>query len=79
MGILFGRDGPVYSNKNIQTRTKWQVQATPPFSLPIFVTCPVSIAFQEQDTGDAVQVLCEPTYHSIALRTSVSLGIIERR
>ena len=22
----------------------------PPFSLPIFVTCPVSIAFQEQET-----------------------------
>ena len=77
MGILFGHDGPVYSDKNTQTRAKWQVRAMPPFSMPIFVTCLVSIAFQEQETDDAVQ--CEPAYQSItALGTSVSLGIIER-
>ena len=79
MGILFGHDGPVYSDKNTQTRAKWQVRAMPPFSMPIFVTCLVSVAFQEQETDNAVQVLCEPAYQSItALGTSVSLGIIER-
>ena len=49
----------------------------PPFSLPIFVTCPVSIAFQEQETGDAVQVLCGPAYQSmIAVGTSVSWELL---
>ena len=54
MGILFGHDGPVYSDKNTQTRAKWQVRAMPPFSMPIFVTCLVSIAFQGQETDDAI-------------------------
>ena len=33
-------------------------------SMPIFVTCLVSIAFQEQEIDDVVQVLCGPIYNS---------------
>ena len=64
MGILFGHDGPVYSDKNTQLGQSGRFEQCHHVSMPNFVTCLVSIAFQEQEIDDVVQVLCEPIYNS---------------